>query len=227
MAGFAVGRSLSGGAEYTPIRGAAPIGSEQTKRRCCILGTTCGLTVHGLPSNQEKPSQDKIQAICFIRTSFPTCLRSIEIISLVWTSIPTSKTNQSTPGTARRSSLKDYPEWPSKEHSNCGCPPKRRRETCWSPSTLQFPDCARSRTVSTIGESAGGVRLQDPVAPRQGRWRQCSILPGRVSTRRLLNSHERFCLGQGCKRDRMVRLHASSHPGISDGAEGTLRGPRE
>jgi hypothetical protein len=28
----------------------------------------------------------------------------------------------------------------------------------------------------------------------------------------------------GCKRDCRVRLHASPHPGISDGSEGTLRG---
>jgi hypothetical protein len=36
--------------------------------------------------------------------------------------------------------------------------------------------------------------------------------------------HERLCLVLGCNRDCRMRLHVIPHPGMSDGAEGTLRG---
>jgi hypothetical protein len=38
--------------------------------------------------------------------------------------------------------------------------------------------------ASTIGRSTGVVPLQFHVAPRLGRWRPCSQLPGRSPTRR-------------------------------------------
>jgi hypothetical protein len=68
------------------------------------------------------------------------------------------------------------------------------------------------------------VQLQDQVAPRQAEFGQCSGSVGRGSATGLLPRHERLCLVQGCKRDCMVRLHASSHPWISNGAGGTMRG---
>jgi hypothetical protein len=41
---------------------------------------------------------------------------------------------------------------------------------------------------------------------------------------RTSNLHISPIVNAGCKRDCRVRLHASPHPGISHGAEGTLRG---
>jgi hypothetical protein len=60
--------------------------------------------------------------------------------------------------------------------------------------------------------------------PAPARLGQCSELIGWGCTRRVLIGPIMTRSMAGCKRDCMVRLHASPHSGISDGAEGTLHG---
>jgi hypothetical protein len=89
---------------------------------------------------------------------------------------------------------------------------------------LRFPGCARFMMASIIGGSTGVVQPQDNVAPRPDSWPQCANLSGMDSTSLQSIGHMTTISRAGCNHDCRVRLHASPHPGISDGAEGTLRG---
>jgi hypothetical protein len=144
------------------------------------------------------------------------CLRSIEIIYLVWTNIPTSRVSRPIASARCCSSPVQFPRCRRVTHFSPDQPRKRTSQIWRPPKVLHFPGHAGFRMVPTSGRSTGVVQLQDQVVPRQGMCRQCSNLSGRSSNRSPLIGSMMAMPRAGCKRDCRARLHESAHPGISD-----------
>jgi hypothetical protein len=84
-------------------------------------------------------------------------------------------------------------------------------------------DIAQEAAIRNIHRSSEAI--QDQVARRPIRPRQCSNLMGKGSTRRLFIGPIMTMSRAGCKRDRRAAPLATAPPrGYSDGDDGTLRG---